>query len=111
MAGRQILGRAEAALDRKAVDNLVTGPSIEKSIAPLRSFVASRCGSAGCFWPATPPTSCRDRGQRFESAASDVHYLSQALREFYDEKCSAGIDAYRRTALARMWKAERFCGG
>jgi len=96
-------------LDRKAVDNLVTGPSIEKSIAPLRSFVAEpmRFGKmflAGDAAHIVPPTGAKG----LNLAASDVHYLSQALREFYDEKSSAGIDAYSAKALARVWKAVRF---
>ena len=96
-------------LDRKAVDNLVTGPSIEKSIAPLRSFVAEpmRFGKmflAGDAAHIVPPTGAKG----LNLAASDVHYLSQALREFYGEKSSAGIDAYSATALARVWKAVRF---
>jgi p-hydroxybenzoate 3-monooxygenase len=96
-------------LDRKAVDHLVTGPSIEKSIAPLRSFVAEpmrfgRMFLAGDAAHIVPPTGAKG----LNLAASDVHYLSQALREFYDEKSSAGIDAYSATALARVWKAVRF---
>jgi p-hydroxybenzoate 3-monooxygenase len=96
-------------LDRKAVDNLVTGPSIEKSIAPLRSFVAEpmRFGKmflAGDAAHIVPPTGAKG----LNLAASDVHYLSQALREFYDEKSSAGIHAYSAKALARVWKAVRF---
>jgi p-hydroxybenzoate 3-monooxygenase len=96
-------------LDRKAADNLVTGPSIEKSIAPLRSFVAEpmrfgRMFLAGDAAHIVPPTGAKG----LNLAASDVHYLSQALREFYDEKSSAGIDAYSATALARVWKAVRF---
>ena len=96
-------------LDRKAVDNLVTGPSIEKSIAPLRSFVAEpmrfgRMFLAGDAAHIVPPTGAKG----LNLAASDVHYLSRALREFYAEESSAGIDAYSATALARVWKAVRF---
>jgi p-hydroxybenzoate 3-monooxygenase len=96
-------------LDREAVDNLVTGPSIEKSIAPLRSFVAEpmRFGKmflAGDAAHIVPPTGAKG----LNLAASDVHYLSQALREFYDEKSAAGLDAYSAKALARVWKAVRF---
>ena len=96
-------------LDRKAVDNLVTGPSIEKSIAPLRSFVAEpmrfgRLFLAGDAAHIVPPTGAKG----LNLAASDVYYLSQALREFYDEKSSAGLDAYSAKALARVWKAVRF---
>jgi p-hydroxybenzoate 3-monooxygenase len=96
-------------LDRKAADELVTGPSIEKSIAPLRSFVAEpmrfgRMFLAGDASHIVPPTGAKG----LNLAASDVHYLSQALREYYDEKSSAGIDNYSAKALARVWKAVRF---
>jgi p-hydroxybenzoate 3-monooxygenase len=96
-------------LDPQAADHLVTGPSIEKSIAPLRSFVAEpmrfgRLFLAGDAAHIVPPTGAKG----LNLAASDVHYLSQALREFYAEKSSAGIDDYSRRALGRVWKAERF---
>jgi len=96
-------------LDQKAVDHLVTGPSIEKSIAPLRSFVAEpmrfgRMFLAGDAAHIVPPTGAKG----LNLAASDAHYLAQALREYYDEKSAAGIDAYSATALARVWKAVRF---
>jgi p-hydroxybenzoate 3-monooxygenase len=96
-------------LDREAADKLVTGPSIEKSIAPLRSFVAEpmrfgRMFLAGDAAHIVPPTGAKG----LNLAASDVHYLSRALREFYDEKSSAGIDAYSEKALSRVWKAVRF---
>jgi p-hydroxybenzoate 3-monooxygenase len=96
-------------LDAKAVAHLVTGPSIEKSIAPLRSFVTEpmrfgRMYLAGDAAHIVPPTGAKG----LNLAASDVHYLSQALREFYAEKSSAGIDAYSATALSRVWKAVRF---
>jgi len=96
-------------LDQKAVDNLVTGPSIEKSIAPLRSFVVEpmrfgRMLLAGDAAHIVPPTGAKG----LNLAASDVHYLSRALREYYDEKSTAGIDFYSEKALARTWKAVRF---
>lgn len=96
-------------LDQEAVDHLVTGPAIEKSIAPLRSFVAEpmrfgRLFLAGDAAHIVPPTGAKG----LNLAASDVHYLSQVLREFYDEKSAAGIEDYSRRALARVWKAERF---
>src|SRR5712672_3646862 len=96
-------------LDQKAVDSLVTGPSIEKSIAPLRSFVAEpmrfgRMFLAGDAAHNVPPTGAKG----LNLAASDVHFLSHALREYYDEKSSAGIDGYSAKALARVWKAVRF---
>jgi p-hydroxybenzoate 3-monooxygenase len=96
-------------LDQEAVDNLVSGPSIEKSIAPLRSFVAEpmrfgRMFLAGDAAHIVPPTGAKG----LNLAASDVHYLSQGLREYYDEKSSAGIDGYSKKALARVWKAVRF---
>jgi p-hydroxybenzoate 3-monooxygenase len=96
-------------LDQKAVDNLVTGPSIEKTIAPLRSFVAEpmrfgRMFLAGDAAHIVPPTGAKG----LNLAASDVHYLADALREYYDERSSAGIDFYSQKALARVWKAVRF---
>jgi p-hydroxybenzoate 3-monooxygenase len=96
-------------LDQEAVDHLITGPSIEKSIAPLRSFVAEpmrfgRLFLAGDAAHIVPPTGAKG----LNLAASDVHYLSRGLREYYDEKSSAGIDAYSAKALARVWKAVRF---
>ncbi|MBR0691910.1 4-hydroxybenzoate 3-monooxygenase [Bradyrhizobium lablabi] len=96
-------------LDQKAADELVTGPSIEKSIAPLRSFVAEpmrfgRLFLAGDASHIVPPTGAKG----LNLAASDVHYLSQAFLQFYDEKSAAGIDGYSAKALARVWKAVRF---
>jgi p-hydroxybenzoate 3-monooxygenase len=96
-------------LDPRARDSLVIGPSIEKSIAPLRSFVAEpmrfgRMFLAGDASHIVPPTGAKG----LNLAASDVHYLSGGLREYYDEKSSAGIDAYSTRALARVWKAVRF---
>ena len=96
-------------LDEEARRTLVTGPSIEKSIAPLRSFVAEpmRFGQlflAGDAAHIVPPTGAKG----LNLAASDVRYLAQALVEHYRERSSAGIDAYSTRALARVWKAERF---
>ena len=90
-------------------DKLVTGPSIEKSIAPLRSFVTEPmrwgrlflCGDAAHI---VPPTGAKG----LNTAASDVHYLYNALRDYYENNSQAGIDAYSEKALARVWKAERF---
>ncbi|MEL7462810.1 MAG: 4-hydroxybenzoate 3-monooxygenase [Pseudomonadota bacterium] len=88
---------------------LVTGPSIEKSIAPLRSFVTEPmrwgrlflCGDAAHI---VPPTGAKG----LNTAASDVHYLYNGLRQFYEDGSSEGIDAYSAKALARIWKTERF---
>jgi p-hydroxybenzoate 3-monooxygenase len=96
-------------LDQKAADHLVTGPSIEKSIAPLRSFVAEpmrfgRMFLAGDAAHIVPPTGAKG----LNLAASDAHYLALAFRDYYDEKSAAGIDAYSAKALKRVWKAVRF---
>ena len=93
----------------EAADNLVTGPSIEKSIAPLRSFVAEPmrwgrlflCGDAAHI---VPPTGAKG----LNTAASDIYYLYNALLQFFEESDSEGIDRYSERALARVWKAERF---
>lgn len=89
-------------------ESLVTGPSIEKSIAPLRSFVAEplrfgRLFLAGDAAHIVPPTGAKG----LNLAASDVRYLARALAGFYagDE---SGIDRYSETCLHRVWKAVRF---
>ncbi|ABE39119.1 4-hydroxybenzoate 3-monooxygenase [Rhodopseudomonas palustris BisB5] len=96
-------------LGPETAGHLVTGASIEKSIAPLRSFVAEpmrfgRLFLAGDAAHIVPPTGAKG----LNLAASDVYYLSRALREFYDEGSKGGIDAYSANALRRVWKAERF---
>lgn len=96
-------------LDPETAEAVVTGPSIEKSLAPLRSFVAEpmrfgRLFLAGDAAHIVPPTGAKG----LNLAASDVHYLSQALIQFYHEASSAGLDFYSAAALARVWKAERF---
>ncbi|MBK9361959.1 MAG: 4-hydroxybenzoate 3-monooxygenase [Rubrivivax sp.] len=88
---------------------LVTGRSIEKSIAPLRSFVAEplrfgRLFLAGDAGHIVPPTGAKG----LNLAASDVALLSRGLIEHYAERSNAGIDHYSQRALARIWKAERF---
>ena len=97
-----------ARLDPKAAHDLVTGPSIEKSIAPLRSFVAEpmrfgRLFLAGDAAHIVPPTGAKG----LNLAASDVQYLSEALIGHY-RGSAAELDAYSQRALARIWKAERF---
>jgi len=99
----------KARLDDEAREHIVTGPSIEKSIAPLRSFVAEpmrfgRLLIAGDAAHIVPPTGAKG----LNLAASDVRYLSQALMEHYRENSAAGLDHYSQRALARVWKAERF---
>lgn len=88
---------------------LVTGPSFEKSIAPLRSFVAEpmrfgRLFLVGDAAHIVPPTGAKG----LNLAASDVHYLFSGLVEHYRERSEAGLDAYSARALARVWKAVRF---
>ncbi|MEM9814673.1 MAG: 4-hydroxybenzoate 3-monooxygenase, partial [Pseudomonadota bacterium] len=88
---------------------LVTGPSVEKSVAPLRSFVTEPmrwgrlflCGDAAHI---VPPTGAKG----LNTAASDVHYLFEGLAEHYRTGSDAGLVAYSERALARVWKVERF---
>ena len=92
-----------------AAESLVTGPSIEKSIAPLRSFVAEpmrfgRLLLAGDAAHIVPPTGAKG----LNLAASDVRFLAQALLEHYQEQSDAALDHYSSRCLARVWKAERF---
>ena len=96
-------------LPAKTAAELVTGPSIEKSIAPLRSFVAEpmrygRLFLAGDAAHIVPPTGARG----LNSAASDIYYLYHALMDHYAKGDDAGLDAYSQKALARVWKAQRF---
>ena len=88
---------------------VTTGPSFEKSIAPLRAFVAEpmrfgRLFLVGDAAHIVPPTGAKG----LNLAASDVHYLFNGLREHYAETSTAGIDAYSARALARVWKSVRF---
>ena len=90
-------------------ERLVTGPTIEKSIAPLRSFVTEpmrwgRLFLVGDAAHIVPPTGAKG----LNTAASDVHYLFEGLRQFYADGDSEGIDRYSEKALLRVWKAERF---
>jgi p-hydroxybenzoate 3-monooxygenase len=90
-------------------ERLVTGPSIEKSIAPLRSFVTEPmrwgrlflCGDAAHI---VPPTGAKG----LNTAASDVHYLFEGLSRHYADADPEGLNRYSERALARVWKAERF---
>lgn len=96
-------------LDQEGRERLVTGPSLEKSIAPLRSFVAEpmrfgRMFLAGDACHIVPPTGAKG----LNLAATDVKYLSGALIEYYAHRSEAGIDSYSARCLRRIWKAERF---
>jgi len=90
-------------------DAMVTGAAIEKSIAPLRSFVCEPmawgrlflCGDAAHI---VPPTGAKG----LNTAASDVHYLFEAISDHYRTGRTEGIDGYSAKALARVWKAQRF---
>ena len=96
-------------LDPAAADTIITGPSLEKSIAPLRSFVAEPM-RFGCLFLAgdsahiVPPTGAKG----LNLAASDVRYLSRAFIAWFNENDAHGIDHYSATCLRRVWKAERF---
>jgi p-hydroxybenzoate 3-monooxygenase len=96
-------------LDEEAASCLITGPAIEKSVAPLRSLVVEpqrfgRLFLAGDAGHIVPPTGAKG----LNLAASDVRYLAQALVQFYRNGSDALLDAYSEKALARVWKAERF---
>ncbi|WP_440412607.1 4-hydroxybenzoate 3-monooxygenase [Neorhizobium petrolearium] len=96
-------------LPAEHAESMVTGPSFEKSIAPLRSFVAEpmRFGKLFLVGDAAhivPPTGAKG----LNLAASDVYYLFDGLLGYYADKSSAGIDAYSERALKRVWRAVRF---
>jgi p-hydroxybenzoate 3-monooxygenase len=85
------------------------GPSFEKSVAPLRSFVSEpmrwgRLFLAGDAAHIVPPTGAKG----VNLAVADVRLLSTALEQYYRQGSSRGIDNYSRRALERVWKAERF---
>ena len=85
------------------------GPSIEKSLTPLRSFVAEplhygRLFLAGDAGHIVPPTGAKG----LNLAASDLHYLSEGLISYYRTGNESGLRSYGETALRRIWKAERF---
>jgi len=96
-------------LDDEAAARLVTGPSLEKSIAPLRSFVTEpmrfgRLFLAGDAAHIVPPTGAKG----LNLAATDVKYLCNALVDFYQNHSEEGVDSYSERCLRRIWKAERF---
>ena len=96
-------------LDAPDREKLVTGPSIEKSIAPLRSFVTEpmrfgRLFLAGDAAHIVPPTGAKG----LNLAATDVKYLSQGLIGHYRGQSDTDLDAYSDRCLRRIWKAERF---
>jgi p-hydroxybenzoate 3-monooxygenase len=96
-------------LDARAREQLITGASLEKSVAPLRSFVAEplrfgRLFLAGDAAHIVPPTGAKG----LNLAATDVRYLAGAFIEYFKEHRSAGIDEYSDLCLRRVWRAARF---
>ncbi|MBT8101305.1 MAG: 4-hydroxybenzoate 3-monooxygenase, partial [Gammaproteobacteria bacterium] len=99
----------EIRLGADVAPHIIRGPALEKSIAPLRSYVFEpmRHGSlflAGDAAHIVPPTGAKG----LNLAASDVAYLSEALIAWFNDGSAAGIDGYSERALARVWKSERF---
>jgi len=96
-------------LDPETAAGVVAGPSIEKSIAVLRSVVAEpmrfgRLMLAGDAAHVMPPTGAKG----LNLAASDVRFLAEGLIDYYAAESEAGLDAYSERALRRVWRAERF---
>ena len=96
-------------LPTEASDNIINGPSIEKSIAPLRSFVSEPMSWGNLFLAGdsshiVPPTGAKG----LNLAVSDVHYLSQSLISFFVENDRNLLEKYSETALSRVWKGIRF---
>lgn len=92
-----------------AAASMTRGPSIEKSIAPLRSFVFEPMQHGSLFLAGdaahiVPPTGAKG----LNLAASDVAYLSDALIGYFKRNAQDGIAGYSKKALARVWKSERF---
>jgi p-hydroxybenzoate 3-monooxygenase len=96
-------------IPHRIADHMETGPSIEKSIAPLRSFVCEPiqykrlflCGDAAHI---VPPTGAKGLNLAF----SDVYYLSKGLIQYFNDNDETALQKYSTTALARIWKSERF---
>ncbi len=96
-------------LGPEAAAHIVRGPALEKSIAPLRSYVFAPmrhgslllCGDAAHI---VPPTGAKG----LNLAASDVHYAADALTRFFKQNDGDAIGGYSAKALARVWKSERF---
>lgn len=100
----ELKARFPAEIARK----IVTGPSIEKSVAPLRSFVAEpmcfgRLFLAGDAAHIVPPTGAKG----LNLAVSDVYYLHRAVEAFYKRNDSGHLESYSQVALRRVWGAER----
>ena len=98
-----------ARLPPEAAERLVTGPSIEKSVTPLRSFVAEplsygRLHLAGDAGHIVPPTGAKG----LNLAMADVRYLAAALVDALEGRTTTGLDTYSERVLARVWKAVRF---
>ena len=96
-------------LPTEVAEQLITGATIEKSIAPLRSYVAEpmRYGNlflAGDAAHIVPPTGARG----LNTAGSDIFYLYTGLVDLYKKNDSTGLEQYSEKALARVWKAQRF---
>ncbi|WP_373741817.1 4-hydroxybenzoate 3-monooxygenase [Neisseria sp.] len=96
-------------LSPEAAERLITGPSLEKSIAPLRSFVSEPMRYQSLFLAGdaahiVPPTGAKG----LNLAAGDVQCLVDAFADFYHNQSSAGIDGYSERCLKRVWAAERF---
>ncbi|MEH6724625.1 MAG: 4-hydroxybenzoate 3-monooxygenase [Hyphomicrobiales bacterium] len=92
-------------------EQLETGPSVQKSVTPLRAFISEpmqygRLFLAGDAAHIVPPTGAKG----LNLAASDIYYLSNALIEFYKSGSEMGLETYSQKALARVWNASRFSG-
>ena len=102
-------GELTARLPEDYAEMLVTGPTIEKSLAPLSSFVAEpmsygRLFLAGDAAHILPPTGAKG----LNLAISDVHYLSNGLIDHYQNNSDLQLQNYSTTALKRVWNAARF---
>lgn len=102
-------GELKKRLPKELADKLVTGHSLEKSIAPLRSFVVEPMQYGNLFLVGdaahiVPPTGAKG----LNLAASDVNYLYRILRKVYQEGRTDLLETYSPMALRRVWKGERF---
>ena len=96
-------------LGAEFADNIITGPLLEKSIAPLRSYIFEKMKFGSLFLAGdaahiVPPTGAKG----LNLAASDIAYLAPALISYFKNKNTSGIETYEAKALSRVWKSSRF---
>ena len=105
----RLWGELAIRLGPEIAARMTTGPALEKSIAPLRSFIFQKMRHGSLFLAGdsahiVPPTGAKG----LNLAASDIAYLAPAMIRYFKDNASDGIDGYSEKALSRIWKSSRF---